>query len=215
MPWEIVRTAKFSADGRLVDVFHKGGGIDGYFTSIILIPEFNIGLTIMHAGSYHPHRLLRDPFLKIVGTEVEKLMRAEGQKKYAGTYKAASSIDSFVELTMDNGSGLRIKSWVSNGVDFLATYHRIKEPYWLLPSDELRLIPSNMDRGADTEVWRVQPSSKKESNPDRVFDDFYMPHLDYFMYFNKPADEFVFKSENDVVKSIVITGLRVELFKML
>ncbi len=139
----------------------------------------------------------------------------EGQKKYAGTYKAASSIDSSVDLTIDDESELRIKSWISNGVDFLATYRKIKEPYWLLPSDELRLIPSNMDRGADTEVWRVQPSSKKEMNSERVFDDFCMPHLDYFMYFNQPADEFVFKSEDGIVKSIAITGLRVELFKML
>jgi len=206
-PWEILRTTKLSADGRAIEIFHKSGGLPGYYSIIMLIPEFNLGFTLLYAGDWHPVQLFREDFLRIVGEEIEKVVRADAKKKYSGFYKADSTIDSSLELAVDSGPGIKIVSWISNGTNFINSYWTLKEPP---PGSELRLIPTSTSRGEGTEVWRAQISSKKPEVSDLLFDDFCMPHLDFFTYFNRPADEFVLKSVDGIVEMIELTGFRVQ-----
>jgi hypothetical protein len=211
MPWEILRTTKLSADGRAIDIFHKAGGLPGYYSAIMLVPEFNVGLTLLYAGNWQPVQLFKESFLKVVGEEVERIVRTDAKKKYSGLYAASSTVNYSLELDIDSGPGIRVMSWISNGTDFLSSYRRLKAPEWARPDSEIRLIPTGLKYGDDTEVWRVTTSSPKLVGSVHLFDDFCMPHLDFLTYYSKPADKFVFRFVDGKVDRVQLTGMRIQL----
>lgn len=187
----------------------------GYYSAAILIPEWNIGLTLLYAGDWQPIELFKEAALRIIGEEIEKIQRASAKDKYTGSYKATSNINSSLSLAVDAGPGIRIISWLSNSTDFLNSYLAIKQSQGAILSDaEVRLIPTGLTRGEGTEVWRVQTSLPKPKTPtDRIWEEYCMPHLDYLTYFDRPADEVVFEFVGGRVAVVKLTGLRVELAK--
>jgi hypothetical protein len=211
-PWEILRTSKLSTDGRVIEIFHKSGGLPGYYSALILIPEFNVGLTLLYASDYQPILLFKEDFVRVAGEEIEKIIRADAKNKYTGFYKAISEVNSSIELVVDSGPGIRILAWVSNGTNFIDSYKFLKKSEGVRPDSDLRLIPTGLNRGLG-EVWRLQPSSAKPAASEKIFDDFCMPHLDFFTYFDKPADEFVLKIVDGTVEMIQLTGFRISLYR--
>lgn len=52
MPWEIFRTEKIlPSTRRPVTFFTKSGGYDGYTSLVIVLPEHDIGITILVADN--------------------------------------------------------------------------------------------------------------------------------------------------------------------
>lgn len=49
-PWEIFRLAHLTPDGRPIDVYTKSGSMPGWASYVFLVPEYNIGGTIMVAA---------------------------------------------------------------------------------------------------------------------------------------------------------------------
>jgi hypothetical protein len=86
MPWEILRSTKLTPDGRAVDIITKGGLLEGYYSSILMIPEFGIGVTILVAGDYPALVDLREKIIATLIPAVEKLVRDEIRKQYAVTW---------------------------------------------------------------------------------------------------------------------------------
>ncbi|MCJ1379774.1 hypothetical protein MMC17_002877 [Xylographa soralifera] len=225
MPWEILRSTKLTTDGRGVDVITKGGGLWGYSSLIVLLPEFGLGLTILVAGD---HRALAELTVRLTGAivpAIEGFARIEARRAFAGSYEVVSgenglrSINSSLVLAVDDvGPGIRIAAWTSRDVDFLKVYGHLNH----MPDDqdawEARLIPSNLehdDGAVREEIWRAttirKPSADRKSS---AWDDFCFTDVDSFSYGGFSIEEFRFVRGHDgEVESVVLNGLRTTLFK--
>ncbi|KAJ4344800.1 uncharacterized protein N0V89_012544 [Didymosphaeria variabile] len=135
-PWEIYRSVINEKQNRVVDIYTKGGNIGVYASTVALIPDFDVGFTILIAsetGAY-PYTLsgvLTDALLPAV----EEAARLQTDKAYAGTYRAAS-INSSVTISSEKGKpGLTLDSWVSNGTDVFGIFGS---------PEDFRIYPSNV-----------------------------------------------------------------------
>ena len=144
-PWEIFRVTN-PINGRVSDLYTKGGDGPGYSSYLILSPDHGAGFTILITGS--ASTLIASPAIADILTStvvpaLESQAAAEAADNFAGTYASKSpSLNSSVTLSVDpsRGAGLLVTSWISNGTDMFS---------WLASSagDELSLFPTDL-RGA-------------------------------------------------------------------
>jgi hypothetical protein len=134
-PWEIYRSIINAEDNRVVDIYTKGGNVGLYASLVALVPDFDIGFTVLIATEtgVHPFTLagvLTDALL----SAVEEAARLDADKFYAGTYRS-QAINSSVVLSSEKGKpGLKLESWISNGTDMFPAFEMPKN---------FRLYPSN------------------------------------------------------------------------
>ncbi|KAF3036159.1 hypothetical protein E8E12_003041 [Didymella heteroderae] len=138
--WEIFRAATNAKYNRIIDLYTKAGNLPGYGANLILIPDFDLGITIMNAGARGN-----------VGTEIAGLIiddllpaldeaaRVQADAAFAGTYTAANELNSTVKLTTEAGvPGLRIEEWIINGTDIRASpFFARFEDYHMFPTNIL------------------------------------------------------------------------------
>jgi hypothetical protein len=233
MPWEILRSTKLTPDGRAVDIITKGGSLDGYYSSILMIPEFGIGVTILVAGDYPALVELREKIIATLIPAVEKLVRDEIRKQYAGTWanwpnwwgtkRSGPDMNFSLKLEVDDtGPGLRVLDWFSNGTDFLPVYGRLKG----MPEGtkwQARLIPTGVLQTDDdddhnnphmsAETWRlVVVPERREGDERKVFDDFCMTDVDSLMYSGVSIELFVILKDHGEAQWIFL-GMRTDMFK--
>ena len=225
MPWEILRSTRLTKDGRGVDVITKAGGLWGYTSTIALIPEFGLGLTMLVAGDPRALAVLRENLIATIVPAIEDFARIESRRAFAGSYEALPNEDSdqpanssLVLEVDDVGPRIRIAAWSSRSVDFLKVYGRLNG----MPEDaeawEARLIPSNVehdDGNEREEIWRatVILKSRVDRKP-KVWDDFGITDVDSFWYGGFSIEEFRFvRNAQGDVERVVLNGLRTILFK--
>ena len=225
MPWEMLRSTKLTKDGRGVDVITKAGGLWGYSSLIVLMPEFGLGLTILVAGDHRALGELRVRLTSTIVPTIEDFARMETQRAFAGSYAAISTEDGVLSMNSalllvvdDVGPGIRIAAWVSRDVDFLKVYGHLNGMPDNKDAWEARLIPSNLeheDGFVREEIWRA--TAIRKPNADRkssVWDDFCSTDVDSFSYGGFSIEEFRFvRGRNGDVESVVLNGLRITLFK--
>ncbi len=213
MPWEIFRTNSLLSDSnRIIGLFTKSGSLSGYASRIILIPEYNIGATVLVAGDGKAKGWIEEQVLSKLIPEAENIARCQTRNKYADTYYAPAYLrtNSSIKIELDGASGLVLTSWISNGTNFLDQYTALSKG-----SDDGRaqLVPSNIERGPSAEVWRVMfaaPDSRKGG----TFEDCLIDDLDSMMYGGRSLEEFVFHlNENGVVESVELPAFRITLEK--
>ncbi|MCJ1478953.1 hypothetical protein MMC13_007637 [Lambiella insularis] len=228
MPWEILRSTKLSSDGRAIDVITKDGALLGYFSTIALIPEFGLGITILVAGDSTAHKELKERMVAAVVPAIERVARSYTKADFSGVYVGRedmeSSSKSSLALEVDEiGPGMRITSWISNGTDFLEVYGRLKGAPENCTAWEARLLPIGLQhndstRGVYWETWRaVAVPKKSDQSKNKIFDDLCITDVDSVMYGGWSVEEFWFmRSMNDghgVFPIIVLPGLRQVLYK--
>ncbi|KIW67042.1 hypothetical protein PV04_06319 [Phialophora macrospora] len=151
MPWEIFRTEKILGGGgggdasaaRSVTFFTKGGGLPGYRTVIVLVPEFDLGITIFTAGDGEflsdllemiPVPLIRAAdrlaARQVADTYVGDFAFDSSSSALSSTEPRATEIDaggaatptlnSSLTLAYSPTHGLEITRWISNATDMLA-----------------------------------------------------------------------------------------------
>lgn len=199
MPWEILRTTKLTPDHRPIDIITKGGSLGGYFSTIAVIPEFGLGLTILVAGAQAAQFDLREQIIALLIPELDKVVRAKAKNDYEGFYGLCDDLsgplnpDSSVVLEVDDvGPGLRLSSWISNKTDLLPTYGLLKG----MPEDpsqwEARLLPTGMLWDANWEAWRLTAiPQRKEEDEGKVFDDYCFTDVDGLIYGGWSLEEFL------------------------
>lgn len=155
MPWEIMRFENITNDGRVIDVYSKAGGFNGYYSWIYLIPEYEIGATILTAGPSTTVGKLQEIFIAKALPIIEKITREEASKTLAGTYKAKNSLNSTITLTLDNGPGLHITNWISNGTDLLDAFGMLTRGTAIPKTRlDLRMSPTGVSRDGG-KAWRI------------------------------------------------------------
>lgn len=219
-PWEIFRSDKvLSGSDRPVTFVTKGGGLPGYGTIIIVVPEFELGITILTAGNED----FLDPIREIVSISLiqaaDKLVKRYIEETYTATYKS-SRINSSLELSYSQARGLEITTWISNNTDMLS----VIPIQFQVPRENfhLQLVPTRLYRDQarlDGELWRISlvenkpPSQVSVSQKEPLWEDFCTTDLDNMMYAGKPLNELVFldPNQNGRYGTVELTAFRVTL----
>lgn len=222
MPWETFRTSSILPHAsRPISFFTKGGGLPGYTTIIMLIPDYDLAVSIFTAGS-------TELLFPAVEATTTKLLRAADdvafkqlQARYTGTYTAAPSsakLNSSITLSSTPELGLHVTRFVSNGTDMFAAlgaaflgaleagFHAQLVPT-LLYADERRKMG---------ELWRVVPVAPRKRGKEKkgVWDDFCITELYEPRYDGKSLTEFVFwdsGGDGGPVGEVELTAFRIVL----
>ncbi|RDW75811.1 hypothetical protein BP5796_06632 [Coleophoma crateriformis] len=221
MPWEMLRSTILTPDGRGIDFVTKGGSLPGYYSSIALIPEFGFGISLLIAGDFAALMdLLEKVHSEIVST-TEVQLRKAARQIYAGQWSAAENLSypSNWSLTLevdDNGPGILITDWISNGTQFLPVYGRLKGMPYDGSKWEARLLPTGVYRDVgdtSTKLWRLTAIPKRGKKSSRLYDDFCMTDADTLIFSGKSIDEFEIIKKDKEAGVLHISGMRTRMFK--
>ncbi|GIK06627.1 hypothetical protein Aspvir_002277 [Aspergillus viridinutans] len=138
MLWEIFRTDRIllSDDkrrARTVMFFTKGGGLLGYRTLIVLVPEYDLGIMILTAGD----ETFLDVLLEMVAVPLiraaDELAARQVKETYVGSYTSPSTkeqtVNSTLTLSYTSTHGLEINEWISNSTDVLSIISKHFQSY--------------------------------------------------------------------------------------
>ena len=219
VPWEIYRTDKIlNNTSRPVTFVTKSGGLPGYSSIIMILPEYNLGITILVAsdpqgpgGDLFP-RIRNEVTLQIVRA-AELVAQKSLRKRYAGRF-ASSTLNSSITLSHNPSRGLHISNFISNGTDVLATWQPlIYERTGGSDAWRAQLIPTLLYKDQDKlagEQWRML--IVPEERMDEAWDDFCITDEDDLMYDGEPLNEIVFwEGADGDVEGVEMTAFRVRL----
>lgn len=115
-----------TADGRLIEVYTKGGDIGSYHSKLCLVPDYDLVITILTAGPEAQFQLSFSMLSQLLATLLPAIEQAGEDEVTAmgmvGTFADAST-NSTITLALDkNGPGLNISNWVVRGQDVNSLY---------------------------------------------------------------------------------------------
>lgn len=240
-PWEVYRVAKgvltTEERGQGVEVYAKDGSVLGYYSRVMLVPAFRIGVTVLtatEAGDTRGLNAVSEAVLATVVRGAEEAARLEADQKFSGEYLAEGEVDGNITLRVDEGPGLRVEGLFRNGSDILASIEGIFQQSVVggaMLNDEWRLYPTGIVNEVDEdgkkvvlEDWRLGfepiPAEMEGMLAEAgkgIFEgaDSAWLRIDGSMvYGGRPVDRFVFVKEDDGhVRSIRLPALRIEMGK--
>ncbi|KAF5002436.1 hypothetical protein FGRMN_448 [Fusarium graminum] len=231
-PWEIFRSHNVTKDGRVIDFYTKAGDITTYHSLLVLIPDYNLTITLLTGGPIDETSggLLQQLFsdiVKILLPAVEEAGKDEAEKMYAGTY-ADSKTNTTLTLSVDDDPGFSITNWTVRGVDIASTYLSFGlPPEFPAPAGEVRfrLYPTGLESSTETS-WRMMFIIGSEEETEATNALFVWPDatcntwasIDRIVYQLLAHEHFVFtecgKGSDRVVKGLELVGYRVNLEKV-
>ena len=213
MPWEIFRSTRLLPDtDRGITVVTKAGGLQAYYSHLVLVPEYELGFTILVAGDVEAFQWLDNELTTNVVNRFEKIARMQTSEKYAGLYNSAT-LNSSITLEVEGGSGLVAKTWISNGTDFLVEYTYLKTGKRDISQGRVQLVPMRIFKGNGGELWRATfvPATME---PKGVIDGCMINDVDSLMYGERSIQEFEFIfDKHGKVSAVDIPAFRVTLQK--
>lgn len=223
MPWEIFRARTNEVmeelkSTRPLTFVTKGGGLPGYSSMIIMIPEYGIGITILVAGNRKALGEIREVVVKELVSFAEEAAMAELRARYVGTYEDERS-NSSITLAQSDKYGLTVTRWMSDGVDTLrgiGGLYELPEGLWAM-----HVLPTLLFGDKDKqkgERWRLLPqivAPELERTGGSVWNNFCASDWDIMMYAGKPLNEIVFWGEghHGSSGSVQLSGFRSTLYR--
>ncbi|XEV04500.1 hypothetical protein FSHL1_009787 [Fusarium sambucinum] len=213
-PWEILRSDNITSDGRLIDIYTKSGDLGLYHSQTVLIPDYDIVISIMSGGleaSANPYvtSTILSAVIQNLLPAIENVGRDEAKDSVAGTYEDKET-NSTITFAQDSGPGFKIKDWQMRGFDVLnniGNYNfnalesgaSTKTPYV-----DARMYPSNLAKKGET-AWRAvfdrtDSNTNAEFEKDLFFKDGTCQtwfQQDRMVYNYLPLDLFVFVEGED------------------
>ena len=195
MPWEIFTTDRILPDSnRTIRVVSKSGGLPGYTSIIMTVPEYDLGITILIAGPGKIFAKIQSIVLTTMIQVAEKIAIRQLSDRYAGTYSAADpELNSTVRLTADH-RGLVITTWISNGTDVFESpivKDGAPEHYYAQLSPTLLYRDEETQQG---EEWRAMFVEERGGGPP---DDFCIDDWDMSSYAGIPLNAVAFWDEQE------------------
>ncbi|KAK4220309.1 D-alanyl-D-alanine-carboxypeptidase/endopeptidase AmpH [Rhypophila decipiens] len=119
-PWGVRRISLSSqANGkRTIDAFNKAGRIGYYSSLLILLPDYDIGISALIAGPTIPGNTnfnLADIIGNRLLPALEEAGREQASSLYGGVYSDPARNASLRITTQSDRPGLGIENWISNG----------------------------------------------------------------------------------------------------
>ncbi|KAF1918162.1 hypothetical protein BDU57DRAFT_537746 [Ampelomyces quisqualis] len=163
---------------------------------ITTIPDFELGFTILIAGSF-------DMFPKIFDATGATIVRAaEGfairqlVERYAGTYASTSHGSNSTITLVANKRGLVIDRFILNGVDILKNAFKVSAQSWYAQAVPTLLFSD--EKKQEGEYWRAAQSNERTEGEGSIWDDFCTANIDTILYPPFGFNELVFwDAEND------------------
>ncbi|KAH7267759.1 beta-lactamase/transpeptidase-like protein [Fusarium redolens] len=228
-PWEIFRADNVTKDSRLIEFYTKAGDITTYHSLMVLIPDYNLTITLLNAGPEVSGGLLQTLFSEIAKEllpAVEEAGKDEAAKIYGGTY-TDDKTNSTLTLSVDDEPGFHITNWTVRGIDIASTYLSIGLPPTFptpLGQVRFRLYPTGLK--SDTESsWRMMYTVGSEKDNEEANALFAWPDgncntwasLDRIVYQLLSHDHFVFtesgKGRDRTAEKLELVGYRVTMDK--
>lgn len=126
-PWEIYRLDNLTSDGRIIDLYTKGGTLTDYHAMSALVPDSGLVLSVLASGpevmGFLP-QLVAIKLIEALIPAMDLASREETIQNLAGRY-ADEATDSRLTLALDDdGPGLVLSDWVVRGVEVLPSLDR-------------------------------------------------------------------------------------------
>ncbi|KAF2128978.1 beta-lactamase/transpeptidase-like protein [Dothidotthia symphoricarpi CBS 119687] len=219
MPWEIFQTDRILQDSRrTVRFITKGGSLPGYSSVVMTIPEYDLGITILVAGSRDLLPEIKETISVVMVRAAEQLAIRQLQERYAGTYISTnSSLNSSMTFVADH-RGLVLTDFVSNSTDvlnsILITSMAPKNRPWYA-----QLVPTLLyheEKTQQGEEWRVLVTEQRVESKNKIWDDFCMTDVEVPLYAGLPLNEVVFwkSQESGLFESLEISAFRANLTRV-
>jgi hypothetical protein len=170
-PWGVrrIQLAKDTQPHRSLSVFTKAGTFRKYTAFITLLRDFNLGFTIMMAGTPALNNFLGADLLGAsLIPAYDAVARDEADKKYSGIYVARPTIvngtvgnsSSLTISTNANKPGLGVGPWTSNGTNMVDMVIKLQSGSDLTPlKPEVRLyytqLESKTSSGGSRQSWKA------------------------------------------------------------
>ncbi|KAI8663973.1 Beta-lactamase domain-containing protein [Fusarium keratoplasticum] len=125
-PWEIYRVDNLTSDGRIIDLYTKGGSLTSYYSALALVPDLGFAVSVLAAG---PEVIGLWPSLaslqamEVLIPAMDLAAKDEAKKRFAGTYTDKGS-GSHLTLFLDDGPGLVLSDWVIRDFEVLPNLGR-------------------------------------------------------------------------------------------
>ncbi|KAF5982900.1 UPF0214 yfeW [Fusarium coicis] len=231
-PWEVLRSDNITSDGRLIDIYTKSGDLGLYHSQAVLIPDYDIVISIMSGGleaSANPYvtGTILSKVLQNLLPAIEKVGRDDTKEAFAGDYEDKET-NSTITFAMDSGPGLKIKSWQIRGFDVLNNIGNYNfnalesNASTETPYVDARMYPSNLNKKGQT-AWRAV-FDRTNSTTDAEYDSelFFKDgtcqtwfQQDRMVYDYLPLDLFVFiEGEEGVSEAVKSPAFNVTLTKV-
>jgi CubicO group peptidase (beta-lactamase class C family) len=218
MPWEIFRTDKILLNSqRVVRFVTKGGGLPGYTSVIITVPEYDLGITILVAGNPALLFKIREIVTLNIVRSAEAIAIRQLQERYSGTYSSSDpELNTTITLVADH-RGLVATEIISNSTDMFKT------PFFGFmgaPMDQkwyVQLVPTLLyDNETEQagEKWRMLVAREHDDEYHGIWDDFCPSNVDNSAYGREAINEFVFgDGEGGTFQSVDLPAFRVKLVR--
>ncbi|KAG5758680.1 hypothetical protein H9Q72_013183 [Fusarium xylarioides] len=209
-PWEIYRVDNLTSDGRIIDLYTKGGTLSGYQSGMAMIPDTGLVVSVLGAGPEVSSVWAQLATLNIVEALIPAMdmaARDEAKARFTGQY-VDKKTGSALTLSLDAGPGLVLSNWTVRGFDVLPSLNRFQPGRYNDTIDSgiksIRLYPTgieNKSRAAwravfptlsDTEAEMIEGLTKVK---DVTCITWHM--LDRFIYNGLSMDHFEFKYGKD------------------
>ncbi|KAI0386747.1 beta-lactamase/transpeptidase-like protein [Hypomontagnella monticulosa] len=159
-PWEILRSDNVTSDKRLIDYYTKGGDVGSYHANFVLIPDYDLVISILTTGpeaSSGVVQLLDSQIITTLLPAIETAGKDDARAAFVGTYVDKDTNSTFTLDLDDEGPGLNIKEWTVRGTDVPSHWlNYLSALVTSLPEVHIsmRLYPSGLTSGSRT-AWRV------------------------------------------------------------
>jgi len=195
----------------VIDIYTKDGGVISFGAIFSLIPEYAISVVVLTAGGNTGVAMyaLADMVMATIVPSLEDVVRDEA-KGYTGRYSLSN--ETWADIGMDDGPGLKITSWGAGGKEQMGNIAAL--------GFDLRLYQSQiMDtgRGGQEELWWVAEEriTKIPDNKSGILSEEcgWMLALTSIMYGEQPGDKVIFRKVDAKVVGLEVPFLGVELRK--
>ncbi|KAI3320158.1 beta-lactamase/transpeptidase-like protein [Xylariaceae sp. AK1471] len=224
VPWGARRINVAGQPYRWITAFNKAGRISDYSSVLAIIPDYDIGISVLLAGELpgNANFNLLDIIGEVLIPAVEEAARAEAGALYSGHYAFAntSQLNSSMTIKTDDQPGLSVSQWISNGTDFAWVSTVLQNGYSPL-TPRIRLYPSGLEAegpdGSKRVVFKaVFEDADVASKATAMFstDCATWINVESVIYGSAAMDELIFNVDaNGKVTSISSPSLRITLDK--
>ncbi|KAI0967244.1 beta-lactamase/transpeptidase-like protein [Xylaria arbuscula] len=157
-PWGARRINVAGQPYRWITAFNKAGRISDYSSVLAIIPDYDIGISVLLAGDLPANANFN--LLDIVGgpliPAIEEAARAEAGAIYNGHYAFTNltQLNSSMTIETDDQPGLKVSQWISNGTDF-AYISTVLQNGYLPLTPRIRLYPTGLEGQSSSGGKRV------------------------------------------------------------
>ncbi|KAM6529657.1 hypothetical protein FALCPG4_007785 [Fusarium falciforme] len=159
-PWEIYRVDNLTSDGRIIDLYTKGGSLTSYYSALAVVPDLGFVISVLAAG---PEVIGLWPSLanlqamEVLIPALDLAAKDEAKKRFAGTYTDKKS-GSRLTLSLDDGPGLALSDWVVRDFEVLPNLGRYNPVTMNATTGSnltsIRMFPTGIEN-ARRSAWRA------------------------------------------------------------